>query len=61
MLITKISPFSGKTNTLFIPITEVEYSNYLQGNAPIQRVFPHLTPDEREFILTGITPDEWPV
>jgi len=25
----------------------------------IQNVFHHLTPDEREFIKTGITPDEW--
>jgi len=25
----------------------------------IQDVFPHLTPDEREFIQTGITPEDW--
>tara|TARA_R110002167_G_scaffold52997_1_gene152422 strand:+ start:569 stop:727 length:159 start_codon:yes stop_codon:yes gene_type:complete len=25
----------------------------------IQNVFPHLTAGEREFIKTGITPDDW--
>ena len=25
----------------------------------IQEAFPHLTPDEREYVLTGLTPEEW--
>lgn len=25
----------------------------------IQDAFPFLTPDEREFMMTGITPEEW--
>lgn len=25
----------------------------------IQEVFPYLTTDEREFLLTGMTPEEW--
>ena len=25
----------------------------------IQEAMPHLTPDEREFIMTGITAEEW--
>jgi hypothetical protein len=25
----------------------------------IQDAFPHLTPSQREFILTGISPEEW--
>ena len=29
------------------------------GNGLIQNIFPDLTPDEREFIKTGVTPDEW--
>lgn len=31
---------------------------YRQG-AKIQNAFPSLNPDEREFLLTGITPTEW--
>lgn len=29
------------------------------GGALIQNAFPFLTPDQREFLMTGITPDEW--
>lgn len=30
-----------------------------QAGGLIQNVMPHLTPDEREFLITGITADEW--
>jgi len=30
-----------------------------RAGAPVQRAMPHLTPDQREFIKTGVTPDEW--
>lgn len=30
-----------------------------EAGAPIQVAFPRLTDDEREFLMTGITPDEW--
>ena len=59
MNITKVDPFTGRLNTLDIPIEEEEYTDYLMGGVSIQRMFPHLTPDEREFIMTGITADSW--
>ena len=31
---------------------------YNQG-AMIQDAFPFLTPDEREFMMTGLTPEQW--
>lgn len=30
-----------------------------QQGAHIQNALPLLTPDEREFLLTGMTPEEW--
>ena len=30
-----------------------------RGEGHIQNIFPHLTPGQREFIMTGITDDEW--
>lgn len=30
-----------------------------QSGTVIQRAMPHLSADEREFIMTGITPSEW--
>lgn len=58
MLIAKLSPFTGKTNVLDIPVTDAQLSLWSSG-VLIQDAMPNLTPDEREFIMTGITPDEW--
>ena len=30
-----------------------------QNGEMVQNVFPMLTADEREFLMTGITPDKW--
>ena len=58
MLITKTSPFSNKTNVMEIDVTEEQIALWESGTL-IQNAMPHLTPDEREFIMTGITPEEW--
>ena len=58
MIITRTSPFSGKVNTMDIDITSAQIEKYNSGEL-IQRAFPHLSADEREFIKTGITPAEW--
>lgn len=59
MLITRKSPFSGKTNTREISCTEEQMRQYLTGQGLIQDIFPNLSADDREFIKTGITPEEW--
>lgn len=63
MLVTKISRISGKTNTMFIDADENLLLDWLScggvGMDHIQNVFPNLNADEREFLLTGITPQEW--
>jgi len=58
MLITKTSPFSGNTNVMEIDVTQEQLSSWENGTL-IQNAMPHLTPDEREFIKTGITSEEW--
>jgi len=58
MRITKTSPFSGRTNTMELPITLQQIKRWERGEC-IQNVFPELTPGQREFILTGITDEEW--
>lgn len=58
MNITRTSMLSGKVNTLDIPATLEQFAAYEAG-ALIQDAFPNLTPDEREFIKTGITAEEW--
>ena len=60
--IDRTSPFTGKTHTMTLPISEADYHMGLyrwENGALIQDAFPMLTAGEREFIKTGITPDEW--
>ena len=58
MRIIRRSPMSGETNVMDLPVTQMQLQEWKNGGL-IQNVFPDLTPDEREFIQTGITPNEW--
>jgi hypothetical protein len=58
MIIHRRSLISGKTNTMDLPVTEEQIETWQNGGL-IQDIFPELTPDEREFIKTGISSDEW--
>ena len=59
MLVTRRSPFSQVENTMELDVTPEQLTRYKQGNELIQNVFPNLSPKHREFIMTGITPEEW--
>lgn len=52
------SVYSGEYNEMEIPITKEQFEDWKKGNL-IQNAFPQLTADQREFLLTGITPEEW--
>jgi hypothetical protein len=58
MLIIRTSPFSGNTNSMEIEVTQEQLSSWENGTL-IQNAMPNLSADEREFIKTGITPEEW--
>jgi hypothetical protein len=58
MLITKKSMVSGKSHTMDIDCTEEQLSDWSNGTL-IQDAMPNLTRAEREFIMTGITKEEW--
>ena len=58
MLITRKSQVSGITRTKHIRVTEEQLQDWENGTV-IQQAMPHLSDDDREFILTGITPEEW--
>ena len=59
MLLTMTSTLTGKVHTMELDVTETQLSTYFSGGGLLQNVFPQLTPPEREFIKTGITPSEW--
>ena len=58
MKFPRFSPISGKINVMDLDVTKDQFVAWEKG-ALIQDAFPNLTPDEREFIKTGITPDDW--
>lgn len=58
MLVTKKSPVTKRENTMDLPITEEQLKRWRSGEL-VQNVFPHLTPDQREFMMSGMTNDDW--
>lgn len=58
MQITRKSPITGDTHTREIDVTEEQLLAWQEGEL-IQNAMPDLSADDREFILTGITPEEW--
>ena len=58
MLISKFSPISMKDHTRDIPVTQ-EQLNAWKSGVLIQNAMPNISADDREFLMTGITPEEW--
>lgn len=58
MLITRKSMFTGKIHTLDLPITDEQLQRWWDGTY-VQDAMPHLSADQREFVMTGVTPEEW--
>jgi hypothetical protein len=58
MLITRRSSVTGIEHTLDLDVTEEQLAAYKNGTL-LQEAFPKLSPPLREFIKSGITPEEW--
>lgn len=58
MKITKTSILTGKVHTLEINISEEQFNRWQAGES-IQNVCPHLSVDDREFLISGSTKEEW--
>ena len=58
MKITRASELTGVTRTLDLPVTEDQIQVWLDGML-IQAAMPNLDADQREFVKTGITAEEW--
>jgi hypothetical protein len=62
MEIVRQSQLSGAISVMEIDITEEQLArveNRRANQELIQNIVPHLPKDEREFLITGITPEEW--
>jgi hypothetical protein len=58
MKITKTSILSGITRTKEINVNQSQIDKWVAGML-IQNAMPEVSVDDREFIMTGITPEEW--
>jgi len=62
MNITKRSSLTGKENTLNIDVTPEQLArieNRMNTTELIQNIVPNLSMADREFLMTGITNEEW--
>ena len=59
MKVTRTSILSGATRTIDIPELTQNMLDVYAGGALAQDAFKGLSPDDREFLMTGITADEW--
>lgn len=58
MIIKRRSTLTGILHEREIDITEEQLVRWAQGEV-IQKVAPHLSAADREFIISGSTPEEW--
>ena len=58
MIIVRKSPVTGKLNELDIDVTFDQYESWANGEL-IQDAMPNITAGEREFIVSGCTPEDF--
>jgi len=58
MKITRTSRLTGKTSVMDLKITQAQLDAWVDGEL-VQNAMPQLSAEEREFLMTGITPAEW--
>ena len=57
--ITRNSILDDSVNSMDFPITFAALQQYCTGTVNVQDAFPNLTIEQREFLLSGITPEKW--
>tara|TARA_B110000285_G_scaffold114287_1_gene129615 strand:+ start:333 stop:539 length:207 start_codon:yes stop_codon:yes gene_type:complete len=57
MVIERKSILSGKTSSMDLPITQLQYDLWRNGML-IQDVMPEIGIEQREFLITGMTSEE---
>ena len=59
VLVYKKSMVSGRVNSMLLPTTQGKIEYWVESGKLIQDVMPDLDDDQREFLMSGITPEEW--
>ena len=58
MIVKRTSMFTDIQHERDLPITQQQLERW-GGGELIQNVFPHLSASDREYIMTGVTKEEW--
>lgn len=58
MQITRRSPLTGLANTREINVTYAQLDAWYSGQL-IQDACPNLSAEDREFLISGLTPEDW--
>jgi len=58
MTISRQSPVTGNINTMKLNVTNEQVEAWLDGML-IQEAMPQLDAAEREFLISGCTPEDW--
>lgn len=58
MKVTRTNPFTGEVVVREIAVTEAQLRAWENGQL-IQEAMPTLNADDREFIMTGLLPEQW--
>ena len=59
ILLTRQSQATGNFNSMILDLNRGDIEKWESSGKFIQDYFPDLSDDDREFILTGVTPEEW--
>lgn len=61
--VAAVSLFSGKINEMVLPMNEhafrAAWMHWKGTDCFVQDAFPSFNEDEREFLISGMTPEEW--
>jgi hypothetical protein len=59
MIVTRKSALTGKVRTKNIPVHQRDIAEYEAGFVSASEVFHYLSSADREFVMCGITDNEW--
>ena len=58
-MVHKVSILTGKESRMVLPLRQGQIEHWLESGTLVQDAFPQLSGDAREFLISGITSEEW--
>jgi hypothetical protein len=58
MLVKKQSVITGDINEMDLDVTQAELLRHIGGELA-HKIWPQMSPPDREFMISGVTPQEW--